>query len=78
MLKALAVMLLTAAHSASANDQSESADTQTNNLEQNTEVIVDEFDYLENEATGISNEKLQELIDHEIANRFTGIGTDQE
>ena len=56
MLKALAVMLLTAAHSASANDHVESADTQTNNLEENTEVIVDDFDFLDNEATGISNE----------------------
>ena len=35
MLKALAVMLLTAAHSAFANDEVESADTSTNNLEEN-------------------------------------------
>ena len=42
MLKALAVMLLTAAHNASAND----------------EAIADEFDYLDNnnEANGISSE----------------------
>ena len=64
MLKTLAVMLLTAAHSAVANDKVESADVPTNNFEETTNVIVDDFIVLDNddEDVSIPNDELQALI----------------
>ena len=57
-------MLLTAAHSALANDEVESADTPTNNLEENTIVIVDDFSFLDDndEDLTIPSDLLLELI----------------
>ena len=64
MLKALAVMLLTAANGAFANEQVENDDTQTNKPEENTDVIADDFNFLDNSNKSISipSDLLSELI----------------
>ena len=63
-MKALAVMLLTAAHRAFANDEVESADKSTSKLEENAYAIVDAFSFLDNngEAISIPSNLLLELI----------------
>ena len=63
MLKTLAVMLLTAAHSAFATDEVESADAPTNNFEETTNVIVEDISVLDNndEAIIIPND-LEALV----------------
>ena len=54
MLKALAAMLLTAAHGAFINLKMENGDTQANNLEENNDEVVDDFKFLDNYNKAIS------------------------
>ena len=54
MLKALAAMLLTAAHGAFINLKMENGDTQTNNLEENNDEVADDFKFLDNNNKAIS------------------------
>ena len=65
MLKnTLAVMLLTAARSARVNDEVENPDAPTNNMEETTNVINDDFIVIDNneEAISIPADELQALI----------------
>ena len=63
MLKTLAVMLLTASHSAFANDEVENTDAPTNNIEETTNVtVVDDFGFIENKDEAINTKDEAILI----------------